>query len=227
MPLTREYRVRNKRPNYIIPLIAFATLAICPTRVNAQTHDDVCEVVQAAFVTLTKSQYPVYPRDIEASSGSLVLEGIRSSSFAKIELREDELSDLISQQTKYSKRRGAEDSDSVEARVKAALATVDANHGSSADELPRHHDQGPQSQRDHFLPECDWKGQALALGTGTTSVKFSSPIFSSNSQLAVMSVSFVPSSRYGRPMWGGHEEMCILRKVDSGWRAQCLPTWIQ
>jgi hypothetical protein len=154
-------------------------------------------VVQASFATLTKSQEPVYPRDTEASSGSLMLEGIQvqsrsgmvmlkglgGSPLAKFALREDELSDLISQQVKYS--------------------------------------------QDHFLPECDWKGKALPIGTGTTSVKFSNPIFSSNSQLAVISVSFVASWRYGPNAFGGHGDICVLRRVGSDWIAQCLPTWIQ
>jgi hypothetical protein len=85
-----------------------------------------------------------------------MLKGIGSSPLAKMELREDEVSDLISQQAKYS--------------------------------------------RDHFLPECDWKGNAQPMAFGSTVVKFSNPIFSSNSQLAVTNVSFVPSADTD-PMW--------------------------
>jgi hypothetical protein len=137
--------VNNERPIYITLLLVLATLAFCSAFATAHTHDDVCDVVQASFVTLTKSQDPVYPRDIEPSSGSTMLEGIQTSSgsimlkgigsspLAKMELREDEVSDLISQQAKYS--------------------------------------------RDHFLPECDWKGNAQPMAFGSTVVKFSNPIF--------------------------------------------------
>jgi hypothetical protein len=171
--------VNNERPIYITPLLVFATLAFFPAFANAQAHDEVCDVVQASFATLLKSQDPAYPRDIEPSSGSTMLEGICSlsgsitlkgigcsSTLAKLGLREDEVSDLISQQTKYAKA--------------------------------------------NFLPECDWKGQAIPLGT--TSVKFSNPIFSSNSQLAAISVSFVPSWRYGPNTIGGHGHTCVLQK---------------
>jgi hypothetical protein len=107
--------VNNQRSIYITLLLVLATLAFCSAFATAQTHDDVCDVVQASFVTLTKSQDPVYPRDIEPSSGSTMLEGIQTSSgsimlkgigsspLAKMELREDEVSDLISQQAKYSR----------------------------------------------------------------------------------------------------------------------------
>jgi hypothetical protein len=180
--------VNNERSIYITLLLVLATLAFCSAFATAQTHDDVCDVVQASFVTLTKSQDPVYPRDIEPSSGSTMLEGIQTSSgsimlkgigsspLAKMELREDEVS-------KYS--------------------------------------------RDHFLPECDWKGNAQPMAFGSTVVKFSNPIFSSNSQLAVTNVSFVPSSRYGPNVVGGQGHICVLRRVASGWLAQCLTTWIQ
>lgn len=187
--------MNNERSIYITLLLVLATLAFCSAFATAQTHDDVCDMVQASFVTLTKSQDPVYPRDIEPSSGSTMLEGIQTSSgsimlkgigsspLAKMELREDEVSDLISQQAKYS--------------------------------------------RDHFLPECDWKGNAQPMAFGSTVVKFSNPIFSSNSQLAVTNVSFVPSSRYGPNVVGGQGHICVLRRVASGWLAQCLTTWIQ
>jgi hypothetical protein len=96
--------VNNERPIYITLLLVLATLAFCSAFATAHTHDDVCDVVQASFVTLTKSQDPVYPRDIEPSSGSTMLEGIQTSSgsimlkgigsspLAKMELREDEVS---------------------------------------------------------------------------------------------------------------------------------------
>jgi hypothetical protein len=52
-------------------------------------------------------------------------------------------------------------------------------------------------------------------------VQFSNPIFSSNSQLAIIEVSFLDFHRWG------YGNICVLRKTDADWVAQqCMGSWI-
>lgn len=143
---------------------------------GGETHREMCNVIQAAFMAVRNSRDLAYPKDIGASSRSIPRIG--TFFIAPAILGKDELDDLISQQGRYS--------------------------------------------IEHFAPVCDWKGtpQSVIDGSDRMSVEFSNPIFSSDSKLAIIEVSFRSSG-----IWG-HGRICVLRKADFDWVARCFPSWI-
>jgi hypothetical protein len=114
-----------------------------------ETHREACNIVQVAFMAVINSQDLAYPKDMGVSSHSIGrLETFVSSYLARMGLGNDELSDLISQQDKYS--------------------------------------------IEYFAPVCDWRGrpQTVMDGHDRMRIEFSNPIFSSDSKLAIIEVSF-------------------------------------
>jgi hypothetical protein len=92
----------DQKSGLIRPLIVLAMLSSysAPAKADA-TRDDVCGVVQAAFVAATQSQDIVYPKDIQSSSPRTAfleprLKGFAGSYFGEKPLREGESSDVIS-----------------------------------------------------------------------------------------------------------------------------------
>jgi hypothetical protein len=82
------------------------------------------------------------------------------------------------------------------------------------------------SQQDKYSiehpPVCDRSGrpQVMLLGLDRR-IEVSSPIFSSDSKLAIIELSF----RSGASM-RGYGVICVARKKDSDWVARCIPSWI-
>jgi hypothetical protein len=148
---------------------------------RGEIHPEMCNVVQAAFMAVSNSQDLAYPKDMAASSRPIQrLDTFGSSFVADLGLGKDELSDLFSQQDKYS--------------------------------------------IEHFFPRwCGWTGrpQSVMDGSQPMYVTFSNPIFSSNSKLTIIEMSF-----RNLGFWG-YRKMCVLRKTDSEWVARCILSWIR
>ena len=82
------------------------------------------------------------------------------------------------------------------------------------------------SQQDKYsieqTPVCDRSGRPQVILPGIDRrIEVSNPIFSSDSKLAIIELSFRWDGS-GR----GHGVICVARKSESDWGARCIPSWI-
>jgi hypothetical protein len=107
-------------------------------------------------------------------------------------------------------------------RLERFLPSYVALMGLDAGELSDLIEQQDKFRDEHFVPACQWKGVPVPVASGSPAMRvgFSRPIFSSDSKLAVIEVSFRSQGVFG------YGVICVMRRADADWVGRCTNSWI-